>query len=1164
VEEVLSVAGLEDLPLEIFSGLVTDLAASDLPAGASPACSDCIFILGGVLTRPGLGAGAIAGLPGSPAVNYIKTFTDLQLNQRMLFLDSLGVIRQEFPQGTLTSINPGQNGVAGSYAQSSTLFGREYIAFSDGKFGVDIPRQFDTTNYDRVSQVGPGAAPASAVDVSFALTALSRTSGIISGTTAAAHGLVVGGLVNIAGQSADATFNGQWPVISTPTPTTFTAWGAPSEAAITGMTRAGGVVTAILATTPSFAPGDTIVVGKVIDASFDGKFTAATISGNVVTWPQAGTGATTSGGILYSKSYVAPVNFATNFDSLGLLQILGTFPPPGFQVGGEITVAGNAVGAFNSTFTIASIYEANPNNGVIEHGVFYYIGLSTLPSSSNGSGGTATSGVGDSAPAVTGVAGPAGSITAGVHQVSTLFVTRQGYLTRPAPPNQWIAQGGFTASVTGIPVGLLDSNVVARILCFTTAGGATFFYLTAMDGALEDMIILDNTTAALVVDFDDTVLADGTNVQNLFDLVELGECAGAIAYSSRLFWWGERNKIQNFLNLTFDGGSIAGVAPIAGWTVVANPGGGSAAIVASSIWDGALLIEGNGADAVVGMITQGAANDYLGQAILQQATSYSVRVRVGISSVLAKPNAGTQLIVDLYSPSLATSYGVFAVTAAQVGALTPGTMAEFIGLLTPSPTGIPIIPADLELRVYANGTLAAGAAFIVDNIEPFPTKQPYNITQVRASYAEDPESYDGVTGFLNVAPENGQAVRSAFVLREKLYLVKERSLYATEDDGQNEPNLWPITEISNRVGTESVHGVDVGEEWAIIAARAGVYIFWGPEPVKISQEIQPTWNTINWAAAQTIWVTIDTVNRRILVGAPTNGATQPNIVFMFDYRGLDVASEIADHWTVRYSSYTGKILAIGNAPKWSPWTMQINACALIERLDGTAHTFLGNGKGSGKIYDPLDPQVPGSGGVYNDDGAGIPWTYTTYYAPGHMDEQALKLGSHRKLYGYLTGLVEGSGLMDITAQPIGNITPTKLPSIQLVNVTAPAPVTNAVRTQGTTTITCAAGHNLTAADTQAVLAGMPDPSLDGTFPIMEILNAQQFTIAQLYLPDIAPGPGGTVTRLLRDFEMTTNLFGERLSYTFSNHGNTPNSWFKMEKLVMSMKTDPWSPVRGGN
>ena len=83
---------------------------------------------------------------------------------------------------------------------------------------------------------------------------------------------------------------------------------------------------------------------------------------------------------------------------------------------------------------------------------------------------------------------------------------------------------------------------------------------------------------------------------------------------------------------------------------------------------------------------------------------------------------------------------------------------------------------------------------------------------MRASFPEDPESYDGVTGLLAVAANNGQAVRAAFVLRGLLYFVKEHSLHATQDDGVNEPAHWTLNEVSRTVGTFSVHGADVGED----------------------------------------------------------------------------------------------------------------------------------------------------------------------------------------------------------------------------------------------------------------------------------------------------------------------------------------------------------------
>lgn len=995
----MSVAGLADLPLEIFSGLVSDLAASDLPPGASPACSDVAFTLGSVKTRPGLQSSIVSPVANA-FINYLKTFTDSQLNNRLLYLDSAGNTFQEFPQGTLTNLTTGATGLrpapANSFGKSTSLFSREYIAISDGNFGIEIPRQFDTALYDRVSQVGPGTGPATAKDAAAG-----------PATNIDKEDLRVSGTVYLLLSYAN-----------------FVASG--------------------------IAVGSSITVAGVSDATFDGTFTVSQINignGNaVLIYPQAG-----------ADSAISPGS--------GTVQLQGT-------------------------------------------------------------------------------------IAAGVHQLVVIYVTRQGYLTKPSPVLSWNAAGGKVVAITGIPIG--PPNVVARILAFTAAAGAVFYYTTGSNGT-PNMVIPDNVTTTATINFTDAVLVAGTNATNLFNQDELGECAGVIGYASRLFWWGERNKVENFANLTFDAGFNVSATVPDGWTVEggANGAGGSSDL-ANAIWGWAYRITGDGATAIRGRISQSAALDTFGQAIIQASTAYSVRVRLLKGGAIAQGNA----VVELFSASQG-SLGSLVVPVANISA---AAYTEFIGAICPATA---VIPSDLVLRVYLSGTATNGGWVDFENIEPYPTLTPFLNSQLRASYVEDPEGYDGVTGFQLVAPNNGQSIRSAFILREKLYIVKDNSLHTTEDDGQNEPNLWTITEVSNVVGSPSANGVDVGEEWAVIAGRNGLYIFWGSEPVKISQELQPNWNTINWNAGKTIWVKIDNLNKRLLVGVPTGAATAPNQVFYFDYRGLDTAQEIADHWTVKYSGYTGKILAIGNSPKWAPWTMSINACALVERNDGTAHMFMGNGPGGGggagnsKIYDLLDAQK-------SDDGVGIPWTYTTYFFPGHQDEQVLQLGAHKKNFGYLTGFVRGSGAMSITVQPIGNVPAKLLPNYQLTDPANPAAITNLARFQGVLTVTCAAGHGLTAQDDGIVITGTGDANSNGLAPILQILNPQQFTEFQLGLPDLpAQGAGGTAARLLRDFEFTTSdVEAERCQYTFANSGNAAGSWFQLEKMVVSLMRSAAAPVRG--
>jgi hypothetical protein len=834
----MSIAGSIDAPIDLFGGLVADMAPADLPLGVSPDCQDVAFLPGGVKTRPGI-APAFAAISGNPTVNYLKSYIPPSQQLRLLALDSAGALWKESSPGALTQIASGL--AASAIARSITLFGREYIAISDGKSGADLPRQFDDTNFDRVSQVGPGAGPTSVADAIANISSIARASNVVSVATATPHNLLA---------------------------------------------------------------GDQVVVENVTDTSFNGTFPVATIPD------------------------------ATHF-----------------------TYAQTAADATSS-------------------------------------GGTAC---------------PLGNIAPGAHQVAVIFVTRQGYLTRPSPAVTWTAAGNRRVALDGIPTG--PANVVARILAFTGAGGASFYYtgtgLLALAGgtlAASNLILADNTTTQAVVDFSEATLLSGTLVDGLFKLVELGESAGVIDYAQRLFWWGERNKANNWLNLTFDGGWDAATSSVPlGWTADATFGAGGSREVAAVASGEAYRITGDGVAATCGLITQPAVVDEFGVARIAPNTAYSVRARVRDGGGLAQGS----LHVQLSSASNPLATAGLEVTAAQAGA----AFAEFTAQIT---TALATVPADLELRIFADGTPTNAGYFIVDNIEIFPTAQPVNGSLVRASRTEDPESYDGVNGILSVAENNGQTIRAAFRLRERLYFVKERSLHVTEDDGVNEPSLWSVSEVSRAVGTPSVNGVDTGEDWAIIADRNGLYLFSGAEPVKISQEIQPLWDQINWSAGHTLWVRVDQRNQRILVGAPFGTATSPNKILVLDYRGLASADEIASVAPVHFSTFTGKLFAVGKARKWSPWTIAANSCALVERSDGTAQLFFGSGvptgagSGNGKIYQLSDAQL-------SDDGAAIASYYTTYFVPGLDMEQALQLGAHRKLFTYLTAYVEGAGTLDLTA-----------------------------------------------------------------------------------------------------------------------------------------------------
>ncbi len=99
-------------------------------------------------TRPGL-VSVFSAIAGNPTVNYLKTYTQPNLAQTLLALDSTGTLWGENSPGVLSQIATGL--APNTAANSASLFGREYLALHDGQFGVDLPRQYDGTNFDRWS-----------------------------------------------------------------------------------------------------------------------------------------------------------------------------------------------------------------------------------------------------------------------------------------------------------------------------------------------------------------------------------------------------------------------------------------------------------------------------------------------------------------------------------------------------------------------------------------------------------------------------------------------------------------------------------------------------------------------------------------------------------------------------------------------------------------------------------------------------------------------------------------------------------------------------------------------------------------------------------------------------------------------------------------------------
>lgn len=257
--------------------------------------------------------------------------------------------------------------------------------------------------------------------------------------------------------------------------------------------------------------------------------------------------------------------------------------------------------------------------------------------------------------------------------------------------------------------------------------------------------------------------------------------------------------------------------------------------------------------------------------------------------------------------------------------------------------------------------------------------EPFRASLVRWSDPEDPEFFDNVDGLMNVAENDGQGIKAGFTYKTRYYFVKDNSMHSTQDDGINPPSKWQVDIESPTIGTPSVHGVGLGEDWAVIAHRSGLYFFNGGEPVKISQEIQPTWDSINWTYGYKLWVRVDTDKKRVYIGAPFCAATKPNLVLMMDYQEGILNDPIAN---------------AGKGRKWSPWFIKAMHGNFIRRSNLDERFLIGMADATGMVHEMVNSKL-------SDNGVAI----NSYYRTAYAERQE----AGRQLFGYFTTLARGDG-----------------------------------------------------------------------------------------------------------------------------------------------------------
>lgn len=704
------------------------------------------------------------------------------------------------------------------------------------------------------------------------------------------------------------------------------------------------------------------------------------------------------------------------------IEVPGTLPAnsAGGTLGGSLVtvVVGTAHGmnvgdAFTFTGNAGTLSTSSPNNprfwvvaSVLSPTSFTFdlvnqFGVLNFgqPATTGGAGGTLT---------------PGGMISPGVHKCVQMFLTRLGFLTKPSPPASWTCSGYKQAAVSNLAIG--PSNILSRVLAFTGAGGGAYFTigLTVPGGGLATLVA-DNSSTTTIVDFSDNTLfaAEGIDIpgNNLFAQRTLGPCLGFTFYGSRIAAWGEYRRIENLINMGFEGGTAAvgGPNPL-GWTI---GGAGGGTLVPGNFGD-AWRITGDGSVNAKGGISQTAYQDYLNLPIVQPSTQYSFRLWVKASAAGLLGNI--QAVLSSASTGFTATAAIAINTCSIIGTFVSAQFSQ----TTPA-----VIPADMTLTIQETG-LNNLATVILDELMIIFTNQPYWDNTAFFSYAQNPEAFDGITGKFQLADDDS-ALRFFTQLRKTLVIASAAGLHRTIDNGL-EPADWDIDTVSHTVGALSFRAGDpgkfgagdTGEEWIAIGSYAGLYLYGGGPLWKVSQENQPIWDRINKAAEHTLWIKNDPTTRRIYLGLPLDQATAPNCIYPLDYRELDTDSQIAGAPSVRISQFSGKMLATDMARKWTRWNVTANCGELLARPNGVYEFCVGAGNG-------VTPgQQPSFGNAYffdparlvdDDYGQMVPY-WTSYFFVNHDQEQQLQLGGYRKLFTYMA--LEISGVGQVVVTPLAN------------------------------------------------------------------------------------------------------------------------------------------------
>lgn len=160
----------------------------------------------------------------------------------------------------------------------------------------------------------------------------------------------------------------------------------------------------------------------------------------------------------------------------------------------------------------------------------------------------------------------------------------------------------------------------------------------------------------------------------------------------------------------------------------------------------------------------------------------------------------------------------------------------------------------------------------------------------RVSKSGEPESFNGIEGFVVVNPNENQGLKASFSLRGDLHLLKSQRHFMTRNNG-NSPVFWPVIPIDSAIGTEPYGIAQVLDskgqtmDQVVFISRQGLQQFDGAyREFPLSFVIKDIWDRLNIGALNKSQIAVDPILKRIYMLLPVDGSASVNLFLVLDYQ----------------------------------------------------------------------------------------------------------------------------------------------------------------------------------------------------------------------------------------------------------------------------------------